>query len=266
VSEAIRTLESRLGAKLFERTSRRVRLTPAGAELQRKMLPICAALDHALAETSSMAIDVTGQLRVGITNTTDGPALGRLVNRFESLYPDCTVSIYEVDVWDPYAALRRGDADVIVNWLAVDETDLTVGPAIAVHRRVLAVANTHRLAARSSVPLEDLGDEEVGQPPPTFPAALCDALLPPSTPSGRPIRRVELTRSVPELLAHVARGKLVHPTVAAVSQLSRDDIVLVPIEDLPPLPLGLIWCTTRESPKIRAIANLACSLDPQTVN
>jgi hypothetical protein len=33
----------------------------------------------------------------------------------------------EVDVVDPYEPLRRGEVDVLVNWLAVDEPDLTIG-------------------------------------------------------------------------------------------------------------------------------------------
>jgi DNA-binding CsgD family transcriptional regulator len=47
VSEAVRILESRLGVKIFDRTSRRVRLTPAGEELKRSLLPTLAALDQA---------------------------------------------------------------------------------------------------------------------------------------------------------------------------------------------------------------------------
>ena len=39
VSEAVRVLESRLGVKVFDRTSRRVRLTPAGEGLERSLVP-----------------------------------------------------------------------------------------------------------------------------------------------------------------------------------------------------------------------------------
>ena len=53
VSEAVRILESRLGVKVFDRTSRRVRLTPAGEGLKRDLMPALAALDHALAQCES---------------------------------------------------------------------------------------------------------------------------------------------------------------------------------------------------------------------
>ncbi len=42
-----------------------------------------------------------------------------------------------------------------------------------------------------------------------------------------------------------------------VAQFQRDDIVLVPIHDLPPLPLGLIWRTAAQDARIRALAEVA---------
>jgi DNA-binding transcriptional LysR family regulator len=51
VSEAIRLLERRVGARLFERTSRSVRLTPAGTGLQQRLAPALETLDRTLAQT-----------------------------------------------------------------------------------------------------------------------------------------------------------------------------------------------------------------------
>lgn len=261
VSEAIRTLEARLGGRLFDRTSRRVRLTPAGQEFRHDLVPALAALDRALAQASDNAASVAGPLRIGFTSTSEAPALNRLIEAFQARHPDCQVSFHEVAVLDPYAGLRRGDVEVLVNWLAVDEPGLTAGPPIARYDRVLAVARHHRLAIRASVLLEDLGDEQMAQPL-GLPAALRDAILPPRTPSGRTIPRTEPVRSVNEIIAHVARGTIVHPTMTGVSLFLRDDIVLVPIEDLPPLPVGLIWSTVHENAKIQALGEVARAIGP----
>ena len=53
VSEAVRVLESRLGVRVFDRTSRRVRLTPAGERLRRDLAPALAAVlgFHAMERT-----------------------------------------------------------------------------------------------------------------------------------------------------------------------------------------------------------------------
>jgi DNA-binding MarR family transcriptional regulator len=101
VSEAVRILESRLGVKVFDRTSRRVRLTPAGEELKGNLVPALAALDQALAETSQLSRVVRGLLRVGFVLTTEGPALSRLTAVFQARYPACEVRLQEVETSTP---------------------------------------------------------------------------------------------------------------------------------------------------------------------
>ena len=260
VSEAIRNLERRLGVRLFDRTSRRVRLTPAGEELERKLIPALAALEQTLAETSELSRDVRGLLRIGFVLTTEGPALSRLVAEFQARYPDCEIRLQEVETFDAYRALRRGDIDVLCNWLAVDEPDLSAGAAFAQYERAVAVAPSHRLARKSTVSVEDLADEQVPLLPPTIPPAVYDLIVPPRTPSGRPIPRTQPVQTINEILSSVARGSIVHPTSSAVPIFDRDDIVLIPLGDLPPIPLGLVWCTSRENPRIRALDETARSM------
>jgi DNA-binding MarR family transcriptional regulator len=91
VSEAVRSLESRLGVKVFDRTSRRVRLTPAGEALKHSLAPALAAVDQALADTSDLSRAVRGLLRVGFVLTTEGPALSQLIAAFQARYPACEV-------------------------------------------------------------------------------------------------------------------------------------------------------------------------------
>ena len=79
---------------------------------------------------------------------------------------------------DPYKQPRRSEIDVLVDWLVVDEPDLTAGPVLEYRDRVLAVCRGHRLADRESVSVEDIADEEVSENAPTFPDALYDAIRP----------------------------------------------------------------------------------------
>jgi DNA-binding transcriptional LysR family regulator len=262
VSEAVRVLENRLGVKVFERTSRQVRLTPAGEDLKRKLAPTLSALEQTLAQTSDLAGEIGGLLRIGFVLTTEGPALSRLVAAFRARYPACEVRLQEVETFDAYRALRHGDVDVLCNWLAVDEPDLTAGLAFAYYERALAVAPSHRLAAKTTVSIEDLAEEQVALFPPSTPSGVYDLLVPPRTPSGRPIPRSQPIRTINEILSFVASGRIVHPTSSTVPIFDRDDVVLVPIGDLPPLPLGLVWCTSRESPRIRALDETARAMKP----
>jgi DNA-binding transcriptional LysR family regulator len=261
VSRLVRSLEAEVGGMLFKRTSRRVTLTPLGERLRDRLRPAYERLAEALEDARQMAHEPLGELRIGFTSTTAGPALNRLIAAFERREPDCETTVREVSIIDPYAALRRGEIDVLVNWLVLNESDLKVGPAIAHEKRMLAVAADHALAQRESIRVDDIVGYGTSRLPRTFPAALEEAFLPKTTPSGVPIPRTQSARSFGELATLVARGLIVQGTVASrAAQLGHEDIVLVPIVDLPPLPLGLIWRRTHENNRIRALAEAARSL------
>ena len=260
VSRLVARLERRAGGALFDRTNRRVRLTPLGERLRERLEPAYTQLKAAFDDARRTARETAGELRIGFTVTTQGEALTSLVSTFETSRNGCRVILHEADIMDPYAALRAGSIDVLVNWLALDEPDLTAGPAIDYRARMLAVGASHPLAKRRSVQVEELADYENVGFTSSIPPALVDAIIPPRTPSGRPIRRHPKLRGINEAAAEIAQGHIIHPTVADVVILRRDDIVLVPLEGLPPLPLGLIWCTSHENARIRALAATAASI------
>jgi len=257
VSRLIAALEREVGGALFDRTTRRVRLTPLGTRLREGWQPGYGQLLAALDDARTTARQPAGALRVGFTLTTGGTALTRLVRAFTVAYPDCEVQLRETDVWDLYGALRRDDIDILVSWLAIDGPGLTAGPAIEYRARALAVSRDHPLAARGAAGAEDLADYETVIPPA---GALYDALIPPRTPSGRPVRRTRAVPGLHETLALVASGQVVHPTVAGLPLAQRGDIALLPLTGLPPLGLGPIWCIAHENARIRALAGIAAAL------
>lgn len=263
VSRLISALEREAGGALFDRTTRRVRLTPLGTRLRDGWRPAYGQLLAAWDDARTAARQTAGTLRVGFTLTTGGTALTRLIRAFTAAYPGCDVQLRETALDDLYGPLRRGDIDVLVGWLAVDEPDLTAGPAIEHRARALAVSRDHPLARRGSASAEDLADYETACAPPgaLYDAVvpLFDAIVPARTPSGRPVRRTRAVGGLHETLALVASGQVVHPTVAGLPLAQRSDITLIPLARLPPLRLGPIWCTAHENARIRALADIAAT-------
>jgi DNA-binding transcriptional LysR family regulator len=264
VSRLIASLEREIGAPLFERTSRCVAMTPLGEQFLSQLQPGYAQMQTAVGRARAAARGVTGELIIGFTATTPSEPLNRLVQAFEARHPECLVTLSEHpsagDDWDIWRPLRQGQSDVLVYLNGFDEPGLSIGPVIAWLDRVLLVGRGHRLAGLDSVSAEELASEQVTQRPPSLPPAIMDMLIPPLTPSGRPIPRSVPFRSLHEIASLVARGRIVHPTGDRVVLFRRDDIVQVPIRDLPPVPLGLIWCTAHENARIRALAATARSL------
>jgi DNA-binding MarR family transcriptional regulator len=142
VSHTIRTLETRIGGRLFDRTSRRVTLTPLGEELKARITQSYETLNEEIARTQEIAAGVAGL--------------------------------------------------------------------------VLAVSRDHRLARADRVSLEELAEERVCKPSGSYPVAVARAISPTHTPTGRPIPRVTAVRTSNEIVADVARGRMVHLTMPGV--------------------------------------------------
>jgi DNA-binding transcriptional LysR family regulator len=257
VSRLVATLERKVGGKLFERTTRQVHLTPLGKQLLDRLGPAYAEMEAALGEARDSARNVEGTLRLGCPISIGGPALSLMLERFSARYPRCEVTLYDQLLEDPYGPLRRGDVDVLVNWLVLDEPDLTIGPVIEYRERVVVVGLGHRLAGRESVSWEDLADEETHGNQPLMPSKLFDEIIPPATPSGRPIRRTYPWRSTEDNIQMIAQGLIIHTSMADVPLFQRPNLKMIPISDMPPTPLGLIWYTARENAMIRALAAIA---------
>ena len=270
VSQLIRTLETRVGGRLFERTSRRVRLTALGEHLLSSLAPAYADVQRALKDAHELAgaqAAPTGTLRLGFVVTIPGEPVTRLVDRFEQQHPDCRVVLREHPItweqWDMWQPLRAGETDALVYFNTFPqsaEPDLTLGPVIEWGERVLLVARDHKLAELASVSAEDLADEEVAKKSPTLPASVMDLLIPPLTPSGRPIRRTGEARSFQEIMTLVARGRIVHPTITGNALARRDDIIAIPMHGLPPIGIGLVWHTRSETANIHALARTAAAI------
>ena len=92
-----------------------------------------------------------------------------------------------------------------------------------------------------------------------LPEEYLDTLIPPRTPSGRPIQRRHIPHPTPtEILSLVARNEIVHPSIASLPDYVRHPgVAYVPIRGLPPSEAGLIWSTARETAAIRAFAAVA---------
>ena len=260
VSRIIHRLENDVGGPLFERSSRRVLLTPLGARLRDALGKPYADLKMAFDEARETARGFRGVLRVGALPTTIGLSLTRLVEAFERRHRTCRLVVSEVEIFNPYRALRANEVDVMITWLAIDEADLIAGPVLDLFPRAVAVAARHPLARKSSVSIEDIAHYAVFSTAPPFPSALMDAFNPPVTPSGKPIQRTHPVRTVGESLQAVASGRIVHITVGGLPLFRRPDIVLIPVHDMPPMPLGLVWRRADENQRIRAFAQVAASL------
>ncbi|WP_386413230.1 LysR family transcriptional regulator [Streptomyces polyrhachis] len=261
VSQAIAKQERRIGAALFERTSRRVTLTAIGERLHTDLDAGYRQITEGLRRAAETARGAAGTLSLGIM----GPLahdIAHVTALFRERRPHCELSFREAHFSDPFGPLRAGEVDVQLTWLPVREPDLTVGPELLVEPVALAVAPGHPLAGRPYVTLEDLGDCELMQPTAPVPDYWLRTLRPAHTPGGRPIRSGPRAATIQEAFAMVAAGLCATVVFAPVTRhYPRADIDFVPIRDAEHSRWALVWRTAHETALVRALAEAA--LDAQ---
>lgn len=259
VSQSIRAMETRVGGRLFDRSTRQVRLTTLGEQLREQLGPAVEQIHRAFAAIREVASGITGELRISLLNfAAGGPRFAEIVRAFKVNNPDCDVVVYEAFPGEALNRLRRGELDVLAHWLPISQPDLTIGPALTSADRALAVGVEHPLAEQGSATVEDLAHHAVIDAEGIVPAETLEVLYARRTPSGRPIPRRHREGRMVEVLSLVARGEVVHPTVASLANYyTYPGVTTVPLHGLPPLESALVWVTDRETAAIRAFAQTA---------
>ncbi|MFC4063266.1 LysR substrate-binding domain-containing protein [Planomonospora corallina] len=259
ITQAVKKQERLVGALLFERTSRTVRLTPLGRQLRDDLRPVYTGLQEGVRRAKLAAQGVTAVLRVGMLPI-NVQELRPYWDTFRARHPQWRLQVRQVSFVDPFAGLRRGDLDILVCWLPVEEPDLTVGPVLLTEPRVLAAAAEHELTRRTSVSLETLADFQHADSP-SRPDYWADGFIPSRTRSGRRIERGRLVHDTEEILTLTSVGELVNLFPAHMRRYwSRPDIAYLPVPGIAPLSYAVVWRTETENDLIRAFARVAADI------
>ncbi|MBX6169579.1 MAG: LysR family transcriptional regulator, partial [Thermobispora bispora] len=112
LSHQIAALERELGARLFERTSRRVRLTPAGEAFLTAARECLEAADRARAEVAAAAGEIRGRLAVGTIPTVAAVDLPVALREYRRRYPLVRITLVAAGSDELIARVRQGGADV----------------------------------------------------------------------------------------------------------------------------------------------------------
>ncbi len=157
LSHQIARLERELGARLFERTSRRVRLTPAGAAFLPAARQCLDAAERAAAEVAAAVGQVRGRLAVGLIPTVAAVDIPEALRDFRGRYPHVRISLRVGASEELIEKVEQGAIDVA--FLGLPTTARPRGVAaheLARDRLVAVVAPDHPLAGEPTVDLRRL--------------------------------------------------------------------------------------------------------------
>jgi DNA-binding transcriptional LysR family regulator len=93
LSQTIRQLETRLGVRLLNRTTRSVAPTAAGARLHDRLAPLVQDMDAAVAEAVASMGRAAGTLRINTLGMAAKQLIAPRLGRFHAAYPDVILDI-----------------------------------------------------------------------------------------------------------------------------------------------------------------------------
>ncbi|CAL9469879.1 HTH-type transcriptional activator CmpR [Nocardiopsis dassonvillei] len=160
LSHQVARLERELGARLFERTSRRVRLTAAGAAFLHEARRCLEAAERAVEQVAAAVGEVRGPLEVGLIPTVAAVDVPGALRDFRRAHPGVRIGLRVGASDDLVEQVKEGEIEVAFLGLPTSARPEGVGiRELARDRHVAVVAPDHPLAAEESVSLERLAAE-----------------------------------------------------------------------------------------------------------
>ena len=257
LSRQIQLLEHSLGVRLFERTSRTVRLTAAGRVFltdARRLLDLAKQATTTAQRTSR---GQSGRVTVGFTTVMGFDLMPRLIASAQQALPDIDVVLREMVTVDQLTALESHMIDAGFLWPLACRLPLKYR---TVYRDPLMVALPpgHPLAASEAIDLGDLNDQPFIMYSPgqgRYFYSLVNGLF---VSSGVTPRFIQHLDQVLTVIGLVRAGMGISIVPASVSRFHFDDVVFRPIGKRDVVAEGrMVWRVDHQNPALDTFLRFA---------
>ncbi|HET6289928.1 MAG TPA: LysR family transcriptional regulator [Amycolatopsis sp.] len=250
LSHQIARLERELGARLFERTSRRVRLTAAGEAFLPAARQCLEAAERAGSEVAAAVGEIRGRLTVGVIPTVAAVDVPAALHTFRGRYPHVRIGLRVGASEKLVEQIKDGAIEVAFLGLPVSDRPHGVATCELGHDDLVAVvAPGHPLAVESEVDLERLSTEVFVD----FPAGSAGRAQ-----TDQAFAAARITREVAfEVTAADFMARLIHQGLGVALLPSKyvpnlTDVVTVPVRDAPARIEHLVWNRFTVTPAAKA--------------
>jgi DNA-binding transcriptional LysR family regulator len=237
---AIRRLERELGIKLFDRTTRRVGLTPAGKAFQQRVQGAVEELDRAAGDVASVAAGLSGRIRVGFVSSASYTTVPEALRNFREHRPRVELVLSPLTSGEQIEQLLEGTLDIGLIRDPGKVPGLSM-ELISTEDLVAVLPETHPLAASHEVRPEDLA----GEPMILFPYRLMPGFV------ARVLQLFEGLETSPRVVQQAVHQETVLGLVAAglggsvlpdsVRRFQMPGVITRPIAGQPQTALYAAW-------------------------
>ncbi|MEB8337744.1 LysR family transcriptional regulator [Streptomyces endophyticus] len=261
LSKQIRMLEKQVGAALFERDRRDVRLTEVGEALLPHARRMVAEWEAARETLAKLVADRAAALVVGMsTSPGRGGVLPAIRSRFTAEHPDTRLRVRQVSWDDSTAGLADGASDVAFVWLPLPEQERYRWVPVAEEPRLVAMAETHPLADREAVDFVDLLNEPFLALPESA-GPLRDYWLATEARGGQPtVIGAEVASAEETYEALAAELGVVLIALGNAPLVTLGGVVTRPVRGVSPSRFVLAWRADDRRPLVHAYARAAEAL------
>jgi DNA-binding transcriptional LysR family regulator len=228
LSQQIKMLEEIVGYRLFDRTTRGVKLTPVGRFFLERANKLLEGLERDIEMARRLGEGQEGVLSVGFSGSIMYTRLPFAIERYRKLFPKVELHLQELVTTDQMTSLKEGILDV--GFLRDGESD----PAILLEtlqkeRFVAILPKRHRLARKQSLRPGELRDEPFVFFARKMGARAYDRTIACCEEDGFRPRIVQDTPQWPTAVRLIAAGLGVSIAPACVASLAMPDVVYKPL-------------------------------------
>ena len=260
LSRHIAALEEEMGAKLFERDTRNVSLTPAGEVARRQFQSMMQSYQLAKEQIALVSKGKSGVLALNSPYYWTEDFAEPIVKAFLEQNPSCDVLVRSVQPAGGFSDMMQGEGDIVISLETQEIGDEVRRVPFATERMVVAMLAENPLSERESLRLEDLRDE-------------CFVGLSPEFTGGSELsllssKRLQARGIVPQRIVHTQQVDTIGLTLqqcggvcvvpAGIRHMDRSYLRFVPLDDEDcTLTMCLYYRVDNENPLIPGFVQAA---------
>ncbi len=165
VSTLVRELETNLGLRLFDRHTRMLRLTHAGAEILPLARKAMADLDSVIGSSSQLRTLGRGRVSIAAASLQAALMLPRMIRQYCIDYPGVKVNMFDVTEHEVLEMVRTGEVDFGLGSAIASGHDISAR-ALITDVFVAVMPADHPMTRRKELTWRDLKDVPLVGPPP----------------------------------------------------------------------------------------------------
>jgi DNA-binding transcriptional LysR family regulator len=267
LSRQIQVLEHIIGASLLERTSRSVRLTPAGRSFLPEARRILKLAESASQLARRIALGKTGSLKIGFTAVAAYGFLPELIAACRARLPEVDFSLKEMVSCDQLEALTSGQIDAGFLRPPVARQELLTRRVVA-EPLVAAIPANFPLAAAETLSIKDFGDQPFIMYSPYEARYFHDLLVALFARTDTRPHYVQHLSQVHSILAMVRAGLGVSivPAAAASLRIAKVELRPLRLRTQTPVELFMAWRRDDENPLLPSVVDIAGELGASKIS